>query len=121
MYYIILVTTGQHKTRTVVGVTAKWRILSWLLTATDFKHPNEKRFELRNNKTYKLKKCRNILLESDLKRNAMNIITQNLHCTGAVDRARATLYSFITLDVFALRTALKLKPAACAKTKKLEY
>jgi len=53
-------------------------------------------------------KCRNIPLKSDLKRNAVNEITQKLHCTGAVDRERATLCRFITLDVFSLRSTVKL-------------
>ena len=49
-----------------------------------------------------------IKLKSDLKRNAMKIITENFHCIGAVGRERATLCRFKTLDV----------TAACAKTKK---
>jgi len=104
----------------MLSVTAKERILPWPHTAIGSKHPNEKRFEIRNNKKYKLTKWRNIPLKGDLWRNAMNEITQNLHCTGAVDRERATLYRFITLDVFSLRSTVKLKTAACAKTKKLE-
>ena len=98
----------------LILVTAKKRILPWPHSATYLKHPNEKRFELRNNKGYKLTKCRNILLKSDLKQNARTIISQNLHstCTSAVGRERATLYRFITLAVFPLRSMVKLKTAA---------
>ena len=48
-------------------------------------------------------------------RNAVNIITENLHCMGAVGRERATLCRFIK-DVFLLTSTLKLKTAAYAKT-----
>ena len=61
--------------------------------------------------------------EKRLKRNAMNIITENLHCIGAVGRERATLCSLSKQDILLLRSTVKLKTAACAcvKTKKLEY
>jgi len=50
----------------MLSVTAKERILPWPHTAIGSKHPNEKRFELRNNKKYKLTKWRNIPLKGDL-------------------------------------------------------
>ena len=50
---------------------------------------------MRNNKkilTYKMQKYK---AEERLKRNAMDIITENLHCMDAVGRERATLCKFI--------------------------
>ena len=99
-----------------------WRIKAFLATySNDCKRPNEKRFEIRNNKKYKLTKCKNIKLKSDLKRNAMNTITENLHCIDAVGRERATLCTFITQDVSSLTSTVRLNTAACAKIIKLEY
>ena len=51
----------------------------------------------------------------------MNIITENLHCVGAVGRERATLCRLDKQDVLSLRSTVKLKTAARVKTKKLEY
>ena len=59
--------------------------------------------------------------EKRLKRNAMNIIIENLHCIGAVGRERATLCMLNKQDVLSLRSTVKLKTAAGVETKKLEY
>ena len=62
-----------------------------------------------------MQKCK---AKKRLKGNAMNLITENLHCIGAVGRDRATLCRLNKQDVLLLRSTVKLKTAAFVKTKK---
>ena len=62
-----------------------------------------------------MQKCK---AKKRLKGNAMNLITENLHCIGAVGRDRATLCRLNKQDVLSLRSTVKLKTAAFVKTKK---
>lgn len=66
----------------------------------------------------KKKKLKNILLKSDL-HNAMNKLYGKQIVLAQWAAKRAALYRFITIDDFSLRSMVKLKTAACAKTKRL--
>ena len=58
------------------------------------------------------------MLKSDL-HNAMNKLYGKQIVLAQWAAKRAALYRFITIDDFSLRSMVKLKTAACAKTKRL--